>query len=1314
MKAGARIGLVVLSLFDGISCVAQALQQLNIPVAVYEAIDSDSDDMQAPRIADYLNPPSAIFAGISRSLPNDVDKITEDHIIALVKKYGAIHLVAGGSPCKDLSKARMLPDRYGNPGKPGPGFDGPTGYLFKVKAKIIGWVMKHCPNCKYLAENSVFDHLPENWKTASDLLGKPHEINALKFSCTRRTRAFWTNIALPPGWDDPATPDVTDPNQHLAEGWRSVGHRTITASWVGDPDAPRQDTTRPYEVQHTNGSRRYLDPHEAEGLMGLPVGGTAAPGITTQQRLHGIGNGMDIRCLMRVLRHLRTVPVDPREQPLTARLQDLPWASSVAPDDGAPTLDVEAIAPWLTAGPLPSAARDGGGAWDPEATHPRASYLISEWGNGVDIRYEGDRGSTRLTNNNPSFWQWPDESAAIVRKEVEAGRWLGPFIVPPVPGFLQTPMAMVEQHDKFRHITNAKMGACINEDIPDPEEPIHLPTHKEIQRRIRLLARNRSTGHIWMAKRDIKSAYRNLACRAEDWAVAGLCIGGGFYMDTALNFGTRSSPDKFCELSDAIEWVLRRWGVECVHYIDDFIFMGCSEAEVAEQVARFETVCAAFGIPIKKEKDVGPAQHLTLLGVEYDMLTGTTCMPKEQLARIRDGCSAILAGERDRKHAQSLLGVINWAAQCMPKVSPFICRLWRVTTTAQQLNKRNITTSQGVMDDMRWWLSALHAGLGSNGRAIIPTHRSVSHTAEADAGTEWGIGGLDGARYYNAPLPASVRKRAKKKKRESSTFLELYNLLVMARVLGPGWTGHHVRVNVDNSALPRYARKGRGSNETESDMIREILLLQVRHGWSWELQWVPRELNEAADALSKQDMARFHQCAPTPHTQITTTPAHLELPSGRYHMTPQEVQHAVCGSGMDDEPMQPQPWTQKHRPHRAIFMPLDSDTSSLPLWDMLGRQVEHLTRQLPLPSATTGVTKYLRLLERARVPLEAGLPPHVPAMCDCLKRFATDELLAYPVQRTDTGAWYTKRAVSAATACSYIDQVSKYWSAYHDSREKPHLAASVRAFKDLLRRSLPHTSRQKKGFTATMMKNMVQVIRTRFGADSMEEALVSVMWVALLRPGEAVTTPRYPTYDVSRHPSYQHARFFTAEGTLCSPCTGGPLPARMEMLVQYSKTDQERLGANVVIGRTNDPAFCPVVAMWRYLAGRGRPSPTAPLFASASGASASYSHLRSVITVALKAMGASRAEQQEYAAHSFRIGAAQALALAGRSVEYIMALGRWRSAASIARYVAAPIPLRVVDARDMLAAPLDGSHATGAAPSSTHTRAHSVFRSRQH
>lgn len=222
------------------------------------------------------------------------------------------------------------------------------------------------------------------------------------------------------------------------------------------------------------------------------------------------------------------------------------------------------------------------------------------------------------------------------------------------------------------------------------------------------------------------------------------------------------------------------------------------------------------------------------------------------------------------------------------------------------------------------------------------------------------------------------------------------------------------------------------------------------------------------------------------------------------------------------------------------------------------------------------------------------------------------------------------------------------------------------------------------------------------------------MWAALLRPGEAVTTPRYAAFDVSRHPSVKHVCFFTADGTQCFPGQPGAVPARMEMYIQYSKTDQHRLGANVVIGCTGDAEFCPVVAMWTYLTARGSTAEYAPLFADKRGKALSYAALRRLIDRALIAMKASRAERAEYAAHSFRIGAAQALALANRSVDYIMALGRWRCAASVHTYVAAPLPLRVVDARDMLAAPMDGSHAVSAAATSLNTNVHSVFRSRPH
>ena len=154
--------------------------------------------------------------------------------------------------------------------------------------------------------------------------------------------------------------------------------------------------------------------------------------------------------------------------------------------------------------------------WDVKVTHPQATYLVKEWASGVDIRYRGPREGGVEVPNNPSFTRWPKELAKVVNDEVEAGRWLGPFVRRPPAVFLQTPMAMVEEADKYRHIPNATMGACVNDHIPDPDQPLRLTTHVEIQRRIRLRAGRRGTQTVWMAKRDIRWAYRNLAIRPED------------------------------------------------------------------------------------------------------------------------------------------------------------------------------------------------------------------------------------------------------------------------------------------------------------------------------------------------------------------------------------------------------------------------------------------------------------------------------------------------------------------------------------------------------------------------------------------------------------------------------------------------------------------------------------------------------------------------------------------------------------------------------------------------------------------------------
>ena len=152
--------------------------------------------------------------------------------------------------------------------------------------------------------------------------------------------------------------------------------------------------------------------------------------------------------------------------------------------------------------------------------------------------------------------------------------------------------------------------------------------------------------------------------------------------------------------------------------------------------------------------------------------------------------------------------------------------------------------------------------------------------------------------------PPEVTRAATRKTTTSSTFLELYQMLLLARVMGPTWTGQHVAMQVDSYALVPAFRKGRGNTEQESDMVREIALLQVTQGWSWEVSWIPRALNEAADALSKNDMPRFWANVEGTRAQLTVSPAQLRLPRpggpcgrGVLHRGRSTAPRALAGNG---------------------------------------------------------------------------------------------------------------------------------------------------------------------------------------------------------------------------------------------------------------------------------------------------------------------------------------------------------------------------------------------------------------------------------
>jgi len=188
--------MVVLSLFDGMSCGQIALNQSNIKVDKYFASEIDTHAI----FITQKNYPNTIQIG-------DVSKVSyKDGILYTENNeydVGYIDLLIGGSPCTGFSKAGKKLN-----------FNDPHSKLFFEYARI-----KNEINPKFfLLENVLMKQ--EHIDVITSYMGVEHiNINSSLLSAQNRIRLYWTNI---PGVDIPidkgiVLSDILDTNERISK-----------------------------------------------------------------------------------------------------------------------------------------------------------------------------------------------------------------------------------------------------------------------------------------------------------------------------------------------------------------------------------------------------------------------------------------------------------------------------------------------------------------------------------------------------------------------------------------------------------------------------------------------------------------------------------------------------------------------------------------------------------------------------------------------------------------------------------------------------------------------------------------------------------------------------------------------------------------------------------------------------------------------------------------------------------------------------------------------------------------------------------------
>ena len=238
---------------------------------------------------------------------------------------------------------------------------------------------------------------------------------------------------------------------------------------------------------------------------------------------------------------------------------------------------------------------------------PSVVELLSNGFNyGFPLHYEGPQDSS-CAKNLLSAIQNPEAVDAKLDKEIAAHRIAGSYCSPPFPHFRISPLGLVPKktESEFRliHHLSFPQGSSLNDGISSEFTSVSYATVEDAIHTIR------TVGHsCFMAKTDIKNAFRIIPMQPQDYNLLGICWRGFYYYDHCMPMGCSSSCKTFEIFSSAIEWIAQeKLHVDHIlHLLDDFLIVSPSHDLCKQQLDLFLMLCQYLGIPMAPEKTIGP------------------------------------------------------------------------------------------------------------------------------------------------------------------------------------------------------------------------------------------------------------------------------------------------------------------------------------------------------------------------------------------------------------------------------------------------------------------------------------------------------------------------------------------------------------------------------------------------------------------------------------------------------------------------------------------------------------------------------------
>ncbi|WAR01576.1 LOW QUALITY PROTEIN: DPOL-like protein, partial [Mya arenaria] len=430
--------------------------------------------------------------------------------------------------------------------------------------------------------------------------------------------------------------------------------------------------------------------------------------------------------------------------------------------------------------------------------------------------------SIAIHSNHPSVSTHLDFVRSKVISEIKLGRVKGPYLAPPLPNCICSPLGVVPKKSStsFRVIHDlsfSRHSLSVNATIPPEHSTVTLETFDTV-------ARLDAGRGALIAKADIEEAFKIIPISPLDYHKLGFSINKCFYFGTVLPMGASSSVQIFDAFSSCLQWILQnQFSVKRVsHIVDDFIFVGQRQSdECLSYLNIFFSLAQDIGVPIKHQKTVMPSTLIEVHGILIDTETLTARLPQDKLQTLKSLLSTSMKRRKVTLHQlQSILGHLNFACKVIKPGRCFLRRLYDSTVGVS--NKHHfIKLSAECRADLNLWYSFLDK---YNGCTLLTGDRFISsdtlHLHTDAAGSK-------------------------------AVFL-----------FGKSWHNKNILFICDNLAVVHCLNSQTSKDPVMMKLIRIIVLQALEHIFCFRSKHIPTAHNTMCDLLSRFQVEKALRLAP--------------------------------------------------------------------------------------------------------------------------------------------------------------------------------------------------------------------------------------------------------------------------------------------------------------------------------------------------------------------------------------------------------------------------------------------------------------------